>query len=85
MEIYSIGCGEIIYEILKSVALCVNGGHGVSQAIFTIGGMCGVFIVYFSILYGNAVQLLKTWAFPVLLSVNILFIPCKVPNIRIIL
>lgn len=33
MEVYSIGGGEILYEVLKSVALCLNGGSGTLTAM----------------------------------------------------
>lgn len=46
MEIYSIGGGEIVYEVLKSVALCLNGGSGTLTTMLRIGGLCGVFIAY---------------------------------------
>jgi hypothetical protein len=29
LDIHTIGGGEIIYEVLKAVAMCLNGGGGV--------------------------------------------------------
>lgn len=75
MEIYSLGGGEIVYEVLKGVSLCLNGGKGIMQAMFTIGGLCGVFMAYFMILYGNAIELLKKWGLPSIFAVNMLFVP----------
>lgn len=75
MDIYSIGGGEIIYEVLKSVALCINGGSGTLTAMLRIGGICGAFIAYYMILYGNPLEVFRTWGAPVLLIVNLLFVP----------
>lgn len=75
MDVYSIGGGEIVYEVLKAVALCLNGGSGTLQALFRIGGFCGVFMVYYMILYGNPLEILKRWALPVLMMTNLLFLP----------
>ena len=59
MEVYTIGSGEIVFEVLKAVSLCLNGGSGLLQAMFTIGGFSGVFIVYYIILYGNIQEVIK--------------------------
>lgn len=75
MEIYSIGGGEIVYEVLKSVALCLNGGSGTLTAMLRIGGLCGVFIAYYIILYKNPLEVIRTWGLPVLMMVNLLFVP----------
>lgn len=75
MDIYSIGGGEIVYEVLKAVALCLNGGSGTLQAMLRIGGFAGAFIVYYMILYGSPVEVFKTWGVPVLLLTNMLFLP----------
>ena len=75
MEIYSIGGGEILYEVLKSVALCLNGGSGTLTAMLRIGGLCGVFIAYYIILYKNPLEVIRTWGIPVLMMVNLLFVP----------
>jgi hypothetical protein len=44
MEVYTIGGGEIVYEVLKAVAMCLNGGSGTLQAMLRIGGFAGAFI-----------------------------------------
>lgn len=75
MEVYTIGSGEIVFEVLKAVSLCLNGGSGLLQAMLTIGGFSGVFIVYYIILYGNIQEVIKSWGIPVLLVTNMLFIP----------
>jgi hypothetical protein len=75
MDLYTIGGGEIVYEVLKAVALCLNGGSGMLTAMLRIGGFTGVFMVYYMILYGNPVQILRTWGMPVLLMTNMLFLP----------
>lgn len=75
MDIYSIGGGEIVYEVLKAVALCLNGGSGTLQAMLRIGGFAGAFIVYYMILYGSPIEVFKTWGVPVLLLTNMLFLP----------
>lgn len=75
MEVYSIGGGEILYEVLKSVALCLNGGSGTLTAMLRIGGLCGVFIAYYIILYKNPLEVVRTWGLPVLMMVNLLFVP----------
>ncbi|MDR2781595.1 MAG: conjugal transfer protein TraG N-terminal domain-containing protein, partial [Holosporaceae bacterium] len=75
MEIYTIGGGEIVYEVLKSVALCLNGGNGTLQSMLTIGGIFAAFMVYFMILYGNVEQILRTWALPLMLMLYMLFLP----------
>lgn len=75
MEVYSIGGGEILYEVLKSVALCLNGGSGTLAAMLRIGGLCGAFIAYYIILYKNPLEVIRTWGLPVLMMVNLLFVP----------
>ncbi len=75
MDIYSIGGGEIIYEVLKAVALCLNGGSGTLEAMLRIGGFAGAFIVYYMILYGSPKEIIKSWGIPVLLITNMLFVP----------
>ena len=75
MEIYSIGGGEIVYEVLKAVTLCLNGGSGLMTAMLRIGGFVGAFIAYYMILYGNPMQVFKSWGVPVLLIMNVLFLP----------
>ena len=49
MVIYTIGGGEIIYNIMQAVALCLNGGSGLLDALPRIGGLCGAFIAYYII------------------------------------
>lgn len=75
MEIYSIGGGEIVYEILKAVALCLNGGSGSLTAMLRIGGFCGVFIAYYMILYSSPFEVFRAWGLPVLIMVNLIFVP----------
>jgi conjugal transfer mating pair stabilization protein TraG len=75
MDVYTIGGGEIVYEVLKAVALCLNGGGGTLTALLRIGGFAGAFIVYYMILYGSPQQILRTWGIPVLLMTNMLFLP----------
>ncbi|MDR3156104.1 MAG: conjugal transfer protein TraG N-terminal domain-containing protein, partial [Holosporaceae bacterium] len=75
MNIYTIGGGEIVYEVLKSVTLCLNGGGGILRGMLTIGGICSIFMVYFMILYGNIEQIIRTWALPLLLMLHMLFLP----------
>ncbi|MDR2781492.1 MAG: conjugal transfer protein TraG N-terminal domain-containing protein [Holosporaceae bacterium] len=43
MDLYTIGGGEIVYEVLKAVALCLNGGSGTLTAMLRIGGFTGAF------------------------------------------
>lgn len=47
LDIYTIGGGEIIYETLKAVSLCLNGGQGVLQGLIRIGAISGLFIIYY--------------------------------------
>lgn len=75
MDIYSIGGGEIIYEVLKAVSMCLNGGAGTLDALLRLGGFSGAFIVYYMILYGHPQEILKTWGIPVLMITNMLFLP----------
>ncbi len=75
MDIYTIGGGEIVYEVLKAVALCLNGGGGTLDALLRIGGMSGIFLVYYMILYGHPQEIIKSWGAPVLLLTNMLFVP----------
>jgi conjugal transfer mating pair stabilization protein TraG len=55
--------------------MCLNGGSGTLTAMLRIGGLVGAFMVYYMILYGNPMQILKTWGMPVLLMTNMLFLP----------
>lgn len=75
MVIYTIGGGEIIYNIMQAVALCLNGGGGLLDALLRIGGLCGAFIAYYIILYGSPWEIFKSWGLPVLLIMNLLFVP----------
>lgn len=75
MDVYSIGGGEIIYEVLKAVALYLNGGNGSLEAMLRIGGFIGAFIVYYMILYGSPKEIIRTWGIPVLFITNMLFVP----------
>ena len=75
MTVYTIGGGEIIYNIMQAVALCLNGGSGLLEALLRIGGLCGAFIAYYIILYGSPWEIIKSWGLPVLLIMNLLFVP----------
>jgi conjugal transfer mating pair stabilization protein TraG len=75
MDIYTIGGGEIVYKVLQAVSLCLNGGSGVLQAMLTIGGISGIFMVYFFLLCGNIEQMLKTWVLPMTVMLHLLFVP----------
>jgi conjugal transfer mating pair stabilization protein TraG len=75
MLIYSIGGGEIVYEVLKAVALCLNGGGGTLRALITIGGISGAFMVYFLFLYGNIEKIMKTWVLPMTAMLHLFFVP----------
>jgi conjugal transfer mating pair stabilization protein TraG len=74
-DIYTMGGGEIVYEVLKAVSMCLNGGGGTLKALTIIGGISGAFIVYFMMLYQNVEQVIKTWAFPVMALIAALFVP----------
>lgn len=75
MDVYTIGGGEIVYEVLKAVAMCLNGGSGTLQALLRIGGFFGAFIVYYLILYGSPTEVFKNWGMPVILITTMLFVP----------
>ncbi len=75
MIIYTIGGGEIVFNIMQAVALCLNGGSGLLDALLRIGGLCGVFMAYYVILYGSPWEIIKSWGLPVLLIMNMLFVP----------
>ena len=74
-DVYTIGGGEIVYEVLKAVALCLNGGSGALQGMLRIGGLMGAFIVYWMILYGNPMEVLRNWGIPVVLLTTAVFVP----------
>ena len=82
MTIYTIGGGEIIYNIMQAVALCLNGGSGLLDALLRIGGLCGTFIAYYIILYGSPWEIFKSWGLPVLLIMNLLFVPSTTVWVR---
>ncbi|MBO4405612.1 MAG: conjugal transfer protein TraG N-terminal domain-containing protein [Alphaproteobacteria bacterium] len=75
MVIYTIGGGEIIYNIMQAVALCLNGGGGLLNAFLRIGGLVGAFIAYYIILYGSPWEIIKSWGLPVLLIMHMFFVP----------
>ncbi len=75
MIVYTIGGGEIVFNIMQAVALCLNGGSGLLDALLRIGGLCGAFIAYYIILYGSPWEIIKSWGLPVLLIMNMLFVP----------
>ena len=75
MIVYTIGGGEIVFNIMQAVALCLNGGSGLLDALLRIGGLCGVFMAYYVILYGSPWEIIKSWGLPVLLIMNMLFVP----------
>lgn len=75
MTVYTIGGGEIIYNIMQAVALCLNGGGGLLNAFLRIGGLVGAFIAYYIILYGSPWEIIKSWGLPVLLIMHMFFVP----------
>lgn len=75
MTIYTIGGGEIIFNIMQAVALCLNGGGGLLDAFLRIGGLVGAFIAYYIILYGSPWEIIKSWGLPVLLIMHMFFVP----------
>lgn len=75
LDIYTIGGGEIIYETLKAVSLCLNGGQGVLQGLIRIGGISGIFIIYYMFVVGNVEYIIKKWAIPMTLMISFLFVP----------
>ncbi len=75
MTVYTIGGGEIVFNIMQAVALCLNGGSGLLDALLRIGGLCGAFMAYYVILYGSPWEIIKSWGLPVLLIMNLLFVP----------
>lgn len=82
MIIYTIGGGEIVYNIMQAVALCLNGGGGMLEALLRIGGMVGAFIAYYMIIYGSPWEILKSWGLPVLLIMNLFFVPSTTVWVR---
>jgi hypothetical protein len=75
MDIYSLGGGEIVYEVLKAVAMCLNGGGGTMRALLTVGGISGAFMIYFLFLYGNIEKILRTWVLPMSAILHLFFLP----------
>ena len=82
MTVYTIGGGEIIYNIMQAVALCLNGGSGLLDALLRIGGLCGAFIAYYIILYGSPWEIFKSWGLPVLLIMHMFFVPSTTVWVR---
>ena len=75
LDIYTIGGGEIIHETLKAVSLCLNGGQGVLQGLIRIGGISGIFVIYYMFVVGNVEYIMKKWAIPMTLMLSFLFVP----------
>lgn len=61
LDIYTIGGGEIIYEVLKAVSLCLNGGQGVLHGLIRIGSVSGLFIIYYMFVMRNVEYVVKKW------------------------
>ncbi len=75
MTVYTIGGGEIIYNIMQAVALCLNGGQGMMEALLRISGMMSALMVIFMLAFSQFDKVLKTWALPIILIVNVIFVP----------
>lgn len=74
-DIYTIGGGEIVYEVLKAVSLCLNGGGGVLRGLITIGCVSASVFVYYMFLAGNVEYIVKKWALPVTIMLSFMFVP----------
>ena len=75
LDIYTIGGGEIIYETLKAVSLCLNGGQGVLQGLIRIGAISGLFIIYYMFVMRDVEYIAKKWGIPVSMMLSFLFVP----------
>ena len=82
MTVYTIGGGEIIYNIMQAVALCLNGGQGMMEALLRISGMMSAFMVIFMLAFSQFDKVLKTWALPIILIVNVIFVPSTTVWVR---
>ena len=75
VDIYAIGGGEIIYQVLSAVTLLLNGNGGILHALVTIGASMAVILVYFLCLAGSVEYILKHWALPLGFMMSFLFVP----------
>ena len=73
--IYTIGGGEIIYEVLNAVSLLLNGGSGTLRALITIGAVSGIFVIYYMFVLGNIEYIAKKWAIPLTIMLSFFFVP----------
>ncbi len=75
MVVYSIGGGELIYEILNAVTMCLNENGNFIHGLIAIGGLVGAFIAYCMIIYGNFIEVVRKWGVPALFIMNMVFVP----------
>ena len=76
MDIYSIGGGEIVYEVLSAVVRCLGGSNGsLLQASLRIGMIVGAFMLYMSVITNNWAEIVKTWMAPIAFIMYTFFLP----------
>ena len=76
MDIYSIGGGEIVYEVLSAVARCLCGNNSsLLQGSLRIGMIVGAFMLYMSVITNNWAEIVKTWMAPIAFIMYVFFLP----------
>ena len=76
LDIYSIGGGEIVYEVLHAVVRCLHGNNGsLLQASLRIGMIVGAFMLYMSVITNNWAEIFKTWMAPIAFIMYCFFLP----------
>lgn len=75
-DIYTFGNGEILKGVFDSIAMCLNGHSGtLFEPLKRMGLIVGAFWGAIYALFGDQVKIFTHWILPMVVVMNILFVP----------
>ena len=75
-EIYTFGNGEILKGVFDSIAMCLNGQTGtLFEPLKRIGIIVGACWASIYALFGDQIKVLTHWILPMIVVMNLLFVP----------
>lgn len=75
-EIYTFGNGEILKGVFDAIAMCLNGHSGtLFEPLKRIGFIVGTFWAAIYALFGEHVKIFTHWILPMIVVINLLFVP----------
>jgi conjugal transfer mating pair stabilization protein TraG len=79
-DIYSYGNGEIIQGVFDAIAMCLNNHTGtLLEPLKRLGLILGGFWAALYLVYGDQVKVFTHWLVPMVVMMNLLFLP----NVRV--